>query len=105
MPVMVETSRLVGTRRAAVDPRVGVVEIVARAQGHHDFFERAVAGPLADAVDRAFDLPGAVFDARQAVGHGQAQIVVAMHADHRPSIFGTRLLRLRITLPMWAGVA
>ena len=65
-----------------VDARVGVVIILPRAHRHHDFFERAVAGPFADAVDRALDLPRAVFDAGQAVGHGQAQIVVAMHADH-----------------------
>ena len=52
------------------------------AQRHHDFFQRAVAGPLADAVDRAFDLAGARFHRGQAVGHGQAQVVVAMDADH-----------------------
>ncbi len=54
-----------------------------RAERHHDFFERAVAGPLADAVDGALDLAGAVFDAGEAVGHGQAEIVVAVDADHR----------------------
>ena len=71
-----------GHEPLGVDPRVGVVVVAAGAQGHHDFFERAVAGPFADAVDRAFDLAGAVFDAGQAVGHGQAQVVVAVDADH-----------------------
>ncbi len=66
----------------AVDPRVGVVVILPDAQGHDDLFERAIARPLADAVDRAFDLSGAVLDAGQAIGHGQAEVVVAMHADH-----------------------
>ena len=66
-----------------VDPRRRVVVVAAGAQRHHDFFQRAVAGPLADAVDRALDLAGAVFDGRQAVGHGQAQVVVAVDADHR----------------------
>ena len=41
----------------------------------------AVAGPLADAVDRAFDLPGAFLDGGQAVGDGQAEVVVAVDAD------------------------
>ena len=65
-----------------VDARVAVVKILPGAQRHDDFFERTVAGPFADAVDRAFDLSGAVFDAGQAVGHGQSQIVVAVDADH-----------------------
>ena len=56
-----------------------VEERVARLQRHHDFFERAVAGALADAVDRAFDLPRAGDDGRQAVGHRHAEIVVAVH--------------------------
>ena len=41
----------------------------------------AVAGPFADAVDGAFDLPGAVLDGGQAVGDGQAQVVVAVDAE------------------------
>ena len=55
--------------------------VAARAQGHDDFFEGAVAGPLADAVDGAFDLPGALLHGGQAVGHGQAQVVVAVDAE------------------------
>jgi hypothetical protein len=35
----------------------GMVMVVPRAQGHDDFFERAVAGTFADAVDRTLDLP------------------------------------------------
>ena len=43
----------------------------------------AVAGPLADAVDRAFDLPGPFAQRGQAVGDGQAQVVVAVDAEAR----------------------
>ena len=64
-------------------PVVSAVVVVPRPQRHHDLFQRAVAGPLADAVDRALDLPGAVLDGGQAVGDGQAQVVVAVDADDR----------------------
>ena len=71
-----------GHQPPGVDVRVGMIEIVAGPQGHDDLFQRAVAGPLAQAVDRALDLPGAGLDGGQAVGHGHAQVVVAMDADH-----------------------
>ncbi len=48
-------------------------------QRHHHFFERAVAGALADAVDGALDLARARDHGRQAVGDRHAQIVVAVH--------------------------
>ena len=56
----------------------------AGAQRHHHLFQRAVAGPLADAVDGALDLTGAGADRGEAVGHGHAQVVVAVHAQARP---------------------
>ncbi len=49
--------------------------------GHDDFFEGAVAGAFAQAVDGAFDLAGAFLEGGQAVGDGQAQVVVAMDAQ------------------------
>ncbi len=52
-----------------------------RAQGHDDLFERGVAGPLAEAVDRHLDLAGAGLDRGERVGRRQAQVVVAMDAD------------------------
>ena len=61
-------------------------------QGHDDLFERGVAGALADAVDRALDLPGAGLAAGQAVGDGHAQVVVAVGADDRPVDVGHALL-------------
>src|SRR5690606_3555970 len=38
-----------------------------------------------DAVDGAFDLPRTAFDGGQRVGHGQAQVVVAVRAEHHPA--------------------
>ena len=82
MPVTCDTSRLVGQSRRVLMP-VGQVE-VSRARvlhGHDDFFQGAVAGPFAEAVDGAFDLAGPFLHGGQAVGHGQAQVVVAMDAE------------------------
>ena len=72
-----------GDEPLRVDVGRALVIVEARAEGHHYFFERAVAGPFADAVHRAFDLPCPGFDRREAVGHGKAEIVVAMDADGR----------------------
>ena len=69
---------------ARVDVGVHAEVIGAGAQRHHDFFERRVPGPFADAVDGAFHLPGAVQHAGQRIGHGHAEIVMAVHADGRP---------------------
>ena len=65
------------------DPRGAMVVVAPRAKRHHHFLERAVARPLAEAVDRALDLAGPRLDGRQAVGHGEAEVVVAVGADHR----------------------
>ena len=51
----------------------------ARAHGHHDLLKRGVARALAQAVDRALDLPRAAQHAAQRVGHRHTQIVVAVH--------------------------
>ena len=66
-----------------VDPRRGMVVVGAGAHRHDHLFERAVAGPLADAIDRTLDLPGPVFDGGQTVGDRQAEVVVTVDADHR----------------------
>ena len=49
--------------------------------GHDDLLERRVAGPLADAVDRALDLPRAGAQRRQRVRRRQPEIVVAVRAE------------------------
>ena len=68
-----------GIEPRGVDARVEIEEGIARLQRHDDFFERAVAGALADAVDGALDLARAGDHGREAVGHRHAEIVVAMH--------------------------
>src|SRR6185436_8118467 len=64
-----------------VDAGLEVEDVLADPHGHHHLLERTVAGALADAVDGALDLPRAALHAGQRVGHGQAQIVVAVDAD------------------------
>ncbi|MGC3984770.1 MAG: hypothetical protein QM777_08620 [Pseudorhodoferax sp.] len=59
IPVVVATSRLIGQSLGGIDPRVDAVVILAGPQRHHDLLERRVAGPFAEAVDRALDLPRA----------------------------------------------
>src|SRR5262249_15359958 len=59
-------------------------QVLAGPDGHHDLFQGGVPRSLPDAVDRAFDLPRAVLDGDQRVGHGVAQIVVAGAGGCRP---------------------
>ena len=49
---------------------------------HHDLLERRVAGALADAVDRALDLPHAGRNRGERVGDRQAEVVMAMGAEN-----------------------
>ena len=51
---------------------------LACAQQHHDLLQRGVARPLADAVDRAFDLATPLLQAGQRVGHREPEVVVAV---------------------------
>ena len=67
-----------------IDAGIHTVVVAARAQSHHHFLQRGIAGPFADAVDGAFHLPRAVHHTAQGVGRRQAQVVVTMHADDRP---------------------
>src|SRR5690606_4097679 len=61
----------------------GVVQVQAGAgdvfhvQGDSDFFDGGVAGAFADAVDGDFDLARAGADGGDAVGGGEAHVVVA----------------------------
>ncbi|PKL99946.1 MAG: hypothetical protein CVV17_08700, partial [Gammaproteobacteria bacterium HGW-Gammaproteobacteria-7] len=66
---------------AAIDTGVAAVHFRTHLERHYQFFQRAVAGALADAVDGAFHLHRAAFDRGQGVGHRHAQIVVAMRAE------------------------
>ncbi|MNJ40067.1 hypothetical protein D3C77_349520 [compost metagenome] len=57
------------------------IAVRAGAQGHDDLFDRGVAGPFADAVDRAFDLTRPALDGGQGVGDGQTQVVVGVRRE------------------------
>ena len=57
--------------------------IVPHAHRHHELFERGVAGPFADTVDGAFDLPRAAVHAGQRIRHRHAEVVVAVHGEAR----------------------
>src|SRR5262249_46714569 len=90
--------------------RRNVVVTLSRIERHHDLFERGVARALADAVERALDLPRAVLDRGKTVGDSQAQIVMAMGADgdsfgvlesfaegaDQLAVFGGRLIAYRV---------
>ncbi len=64
-----------------VDAGVQAVDAFAHLERHHDFLERRIARTLADAVDRAFHLARAAADGGEAVGHGHAEVVVAVNAE------------------------
>ena len=60
------------------------------AQRHHDLLERGVAGPLAETVDRALDLPGAGRHAGQRVGDREPEVVVAVRRDDEVALDAAR---------------
>ena len=59
---------------------------------HHDFFERCIAGAFANAIDRTFNLARACFNGGQAIGDGQAKVVMAMHANRDVAAIPNNLL-------------
>src|SRR5207247_6715015 len=67
----------------AIDSRAEVEIVRAGLDRHDDFFERGVPRALADAVHAGLYLPRARGDGRQAVGDGEAEVVVAVHGDAR----------------------
>ena len=81
--VAFETSFEARVSMRGVDAGVVGQHVAAGLDRHDDLLERGVAGPLADAVDRAFDLPRAALDAGQRIGDRQAEIVVAMDGEDR----------------------
>lgn len=64
-----------------VDLGIAVVVVGTGLEGHDDFFEGCIAGSFAETIDRAFDLSRAGFDRRQAVGDGEAQVIMTVRAD------------------------
>ena len=65
------------------DPGLHRHDVAAGLDRHDDLFHRGIAGALADAVDGAFHLARTGLDRTKTVGNREAQIVVAMHRDHR----------------------
>ena len=63
------------------DAVLQTVVVLAHAQGHGQLFEGGVARALADAADGHLGLTGTHAEGGQGVGHGQAQVVVAVHAE------------------------
>ena len=70
-----------GKELAGVDAGGQTVEVAPGRQRHDHFFQRRVPGAFADAVDGAFDLPRPFAERGQAVGDGQAQVVVAVDRE------------------------
>ena len=81
MPVMELTSLRGARELAGHDVGVGVESFAMHLDGHNDLFERGVACALAQAVDGALDLRGAVLDGIEGKGGSHAQVVVRMHGD------------------------
>jgi hypothetical protein len=63
------------------DVGVQVVDRLAGVDRHDRLFQAGVAGALADAIERDFDLPRAILHAGQRVGGGQPQVVVAVAGE------------------------
>ena len=103
-PVVCATRREAGTICVASMPQVQAEVVAARLHRHHHFFERAVAGALAQAVDRALDLARAAdLHAGQRVGHRHAQVVVAMHRPDRLVGVGNALAQVADELAVQLG--
>ena len=47
--------------------------------GHDQFFKGSIAGPLADAVDGHFGLPGTTAQCCKSVGRGKTQVIVTVN--------------------------
>src|SRR5688572_3479147 len=62
-----------------VDTDLEPKEILAGVQGHYNFFQRSIAGAFTDPVDGAFDLPGAMLDGGERIGHGKPEVIVTVH--------------------------
>ena len=66
---------------AGVDARFALQRVLTRFDAHDHFFERGIAGAFADAVQRHFDLACALVYSCEAVGHSEAEVVVAVNAE------------------------
>ena len=58
-----------------------IAQIGVLAQDHDHFFQRCIARPFANAINRAFDLAGALLHAGDRIGSGQSQVVMAVGGE------------------------
>src|SRR5208282_6149755 len=66
---------------ARLDSSAYPVVVGAGADAHDDFFQRGVAGPLANSVDRPLHLARTIANACQRIGYRETKVVVAVDAD------------------------
>src|SRR5262245_41889240 len=59
-----------------------MVKVPPRSESHDHFFQRSVPSSFADPVDGAFNLTGSFEHGRQAVRHGQPQVIVAVNRNN-----------------------
>src|SRR5215211_334244 len=79
---------------ARLDPHLDAVVVASRYERHHDLLERGVPGPLSYAVDGDLDLRRPSLYAGKGVGHGEPEVVVAVHGEGDPSEVRYPLLQL-----------
>ncbi len=77
-----------------LDAGVHVEQVLAGLDRHDDLLQCGVAGALAQAVDGAFHLARTGHHRGQGVGHGQTEVVMAMHGEHRLVGIGDALEQL-----------
>ena len=79
-----------------LDAGPGAPELFGSGSKRHDnFFEGGVAGALADAIHRDFDLARTGANRRQRIGGAQSEVIVAMHRNNAvldPSTFARQVL-------------
>ena len=61
------------------------VGVAAGTKAHHDLLQCGIAGAFADSADRAFHLAGPGADSGKRVGHGKAEVVMAVRGHRRVS--------------------
>jgi hypothetical protein len=71
-----------GKNFLALDVGLKIQPVTAGLDDHGHFFQRGIAGPLADAVHGAFHLSRTGVDSGQSVGQREAEIVVAVYRHH-----------------------
>ena len=88
---------------ARLHPAVQAKVVAPRADGHDDLFQRGIARPLAQTVERALGLARPILDGRQRVRHRHPQIVVAVDAEDRLTAVGHLVQQVADQFPELLG--